>query len=153
MGRPAIDLQYKRFGRWCVLSREGSVRRETTWNVICDCLNMAVVTGSDLRKGKTLSCKACGIVTTHGRSRTPEYINWKGMIQRATNLNIPQASDYCGRGITVCDRWRKFENFFDDMGPRPSPTHSIDRIDVDGNYEPSNCRWATQKEQCNNKRK
>jgi hypothetical protein len=89
----------------------------------------------------------------HGMFGTPEYICWSGMIQRCTNPNDRGYVNYGARGIMVCDPWRvSFENFFADMGTRPSPGHSIDRIDVNGNYEPSNCRWATAKEQLRNTR-
>lgn len=91
---------------------------------------------------------------THGLSKTTEYNIWSTMITRChtpTNKRFPL---YGGKGVTVCDRWRhSFENFLADVGPRPSKKHSIDRYpDPHGNYEPGNVRWATQKEQCNNKR-
>lgn len=88
----------------------------------------------------------------HGRHGTPEYISWGGMIQRCTNPNYYQFRLYGGRGIKVCDEWLKsFSAFYDDMGERPEGT-SLDRIDSDGNYEPSNCRWATALEQSRNRR-
>lgn len=89
----------------------------------------------------------------HGMRKSPEYFVWRGFVTRCENPNNHAFAHYGGRGITVCARWRQsFAEFYADMGPRPSPKHSIDRIDVDGDYEPSNCRWATATTQIRNKR-
>ena len=133
------------------------------WYCLCDCGNIHKATAASLRIGAVKSCgclhKTHCALTTHGLSRNPiyrtEFHTWQSMFQRTGNPNNPRYSDYGGRGISVGERWRGprgFEHFIADMGTRPSKKHSLDRINNDGNYEPSNCRWATQDEQSSNKR-
>ncbi len=135
------------------------------WLCQCDCGATHSVVGADLARGHTKSCGCLGREynepgargnPTHGLARdtacASEYKIWKGMRQRCSNPNTAEYRHYGERGIAICARWQDFENFLADMGPRPSPQHSIDRIDVDGDYEPGNCRWATPVEQNRNTR-
>ncbi len=123
----------------------------------CECGTTKIVVFKNIKRGQSDGCRSCGHlgkVATHGQSKSPEYRAWCLMITRCTNPNRAKWSEYGGRGITVCDRWRhSFENFLADMGRKPSPRHSLDRENNDGNYEPTNCRWATDKQQANNRRK
>lgn len=89
---------------------------------------------------------------THGKSKTPEHKIWLGMLSRCRNPNVKCYADYGGRGVVVCEAWADFSAFLADVGERPSPTHSLERIKTDGDYEPGNVRWATPLEQANNKR-
>lgn len=127
---------------------------------VCDCGVKKSFCVANLKSGVTLSCgcylkKLCGdIHRIHGMTETSEYKSWCGMKERCSRKTLKSYYRYGGRGITVCNQWiNSFENFFRDMGPKPSPKHSLERRDNDGNYEPSNCYWATKKEQARNTRR
>ncbi|WP_347271641.1 hypothetical protein [Rhizorhabdus histidinilytica] len=158
-----------RFGSWEVLGEGKPYQRKTeqgrrhgrqrTALCRCDCGTERHVPIQILKAGKSHHCgcrngeKNAELHGTHLMSATPEHRSWAHMKERCFNENCADYPDYGGRGITVCDRWRdSFEAFFADMGPRPSIKHSIDRIDVNRNYDPGNCRWATNLEQAQNKR-
>jgi hypothetical protein len=163
----AKNIAGQRFGRLVAQSMIGTSRdRKAIWSTLCDCGASCVVRGKDLRSGNTKSCGCLRVdVTresgrarlTHGHSRrssrlTPEYISWSSAKTRCFNPNKDDYAHYGGRGITMCDRWRdSFEAFLADMGPRPKGK-TLDRINVNGHYEPRNCRWATPKEQQENRR-
>lgn len=125
------------------------------WLCVCSCGNQAVVRKSSLISGHTTSC-GCNVTYNrkHMQSHSSEYKAWNQMIQRCTNPKNKHYKDYGGRGIMVCDRWLyNALNFLEDMGDKPTPNHSLDRINNDGNYDPSNCKWSTPKEQANNTRR
>lgn len=140
------------FGQLTVEALDGVKNGETYWRCRCECGGVKVVRLVCLRRGNTKSCGcAYSRPKTHGGCYTPEYRSWAAMHGRCTNPENPSYHRYGGRGITVCERWNEFNAFLSDMGERPSAKHSIDRIDGNGNYEPSNCRWATVQQQSDNK--
>lgn len=155
------DLTGARFGRLTVIRRApDTTGRKVNWLCRCECGKEKPVRASSLVNGRATSCGclqrevAAKSFTTHGGTYTPEYQAWASMIQRCTNENCSNWHNYGGRGIAVCAAWlNSFEAFLAHIGKRPSGQHSLDRIDVNGNYEPGNVRWATLAEQRRNIRR
>ena len=156
IGPRCKDLSGQRFGKLIVLRPVGRDKGgRILWLCRCDCGNETVVLGGHLRSGHTRSCGCLPGMLRHGactnRHCTPEYQTWSGMRQRCQNPNSSGYQYYGGRGIKVCKRWQKFENFLIDMGKRPEGM-TLDRIDNDSGYYQKNCRWATFHEQrCNSR--
>ncbi len=151
------DLTGLRFGRLTVLGVVSRPAKRIAWHCRCDCGRFRTVRGSALTSGNTKGCGWHRRATRetsppHGMSKTLIYGIWRTMLSRCRNPKFPTFKRYGARGVRVCERWYKFENFLSDMGPRPSDNHSLDRIDNAGNYEPGNVRWATKAEQNLNRR-
>lgn len=146
----------QRFGRYEVILRVDNVDSRPHFKCKCDCGNERIVSGKYLRQGLSKSCGCYGAEqrkkasTTHGLRKSSEYQVWCNMKNRCLDITNKQYEDYGGRGITLCKEWLTFENFINDMGLSNGLT--IDRINVNGNYEASNCKWSTIKEQARNKR-
>jgi hypothetical protein len=152
------ELKGLKFERLLVVERVANKNKKTAWMCLCDCGKKTIKTTNALQSG----VKTCGCLTkektsqrfkTHGLRNHELYIVWKSIFNRTSKPNYKGYHRYGGRGIEMCSRWKNsFTDFLNDVGERPTKKHSLDRIDNDGNYEPSNIRWATQKEQMNNTR-
>lgn len=155
-----MDLEGRQFNEWEVISYVGKNKHGIhVWNCKCSCGNTFSVAYGNLKSGNSKKCYSCGRkdhgkkMKTHGCSHLPEYRSWRCMLRRCHNPKDFGYSYYGGRGVTVYKEWcDSFESFYDYVGKKPSSTHTIDRIDNERGYEPGNVRWATKKEQIENRK-
>lgn len=151
---PNESMIGKKFNSLTVISRVDTEKENHYFNCLCDCGNTRVVCGSELRMGRIKKCTECKNAShvTHGKKGSSIYNIHMGILARIRNPNCPAYKNYGGRGITICDRWLSFENFYEDMGDRPKGKQ-IDRIDNDKGYFKENCRWVTPKQNCKNRKR
>lgn len=153
-----IDLTGQTFGRWTVVSLDPTSVKPKRWHCVCECGTKRIVAGQNLRNGRSTSCGCYASEwsvekhTTHGMHKHAAYRSWRSMSARCSLSTDPGYAEYGGRGITVCEQWRDFAGFWKDMGPTWAEGLSLDRIDNDKGYEPRNTRWATDRQQANNRR-
>ena len=159
--RVRTNLTGIKFNRLTVLSLSSKRGKEGQyyWDCLCDCGETKTILGTSLNNNKSLSCGCYSrevtskVFKTHGRTKHSVYYAYNNMITRTSDVNYVGYVDYGGRGITVCDRWlESFENFLEDMGDKPSSLHTIERVDVNGNYCPENCIWLEREYQNRNQR-
>jgi hypothetical protein len=156
---PLIDLTGQRFGAWSVIQRDGNTPvKQLRWLCRCDCGTERYVQGAHLREKASTNCGCSPRKVKHGAARrrnghsfSGAYRSWRAMRARILNKNHKHWLLYGGRGISICERWNDFTMFLADIGERP-PGMSLDRIDSNGNYEPSNCRWSNHSDQVRNRR-
>lgn len=155
--QPLPILEGDKYHSWTVIKPLGKIKKWANhyWECRCDCGTIAAISGTNLINGKSKACKKGvhqnGRGKTHGMRYSRIYATWRNMKRRCLSHKCSMYMKYGGRGIKVCDRWVKFENFYEDMKDGYNDTLQLERDDVNGNYEKSNCRWATAAEQAKNK--